>query len=53
MGYFKGARKRDPQIVSLLLKGINMLASPVELSFSSENQRHTKIDGITMLLFSK
>lgn len=40
MGYFKGARKRDPHIVSLLLKELNLLASPVELSCSSENQRY-------------
>lgn len=52
MGYFKGARKRDPQIVSLLLKELNFLASTVELSCSSENQRQVKIDGITALLFS-
>lgn len=52
MGYFKGARKRDPQIVSLLLKELNFLASTVELSCSSANQRHVKIDGITALLFS-
>lgn len=52
MGYFKGARKRDPQIVNLLLKELNLLSSPAELSFLSANQRHTKIDGITALLFS-
>lgn len=52
MGSFKGTRKRDPQTVKLLLKELNLLTSPTELSRSSENQRHMKIDGIKALLFS-
>lgn len=38
MGYCKEPGKRDPLIVSLLLKELDLLASPTELSCLSENR---------------